>query len=72
MNELEQKTITSMDVAEMENPKCIYVLKAQDGSVKVGVSKDISKRKNVVQGQSGRKIVDCFLLICVATRIKSS
>lgn len=59
MNQMEQK-LTSLEVAEMENPKCIYVLKAQDGSVKVCVSRDISKRKNVVQGQSGRKIVDCF------------
>ena len=57
---LEQKYIESREVAEMDKPKVVYLLLAKDKSVKVGVTRDLEKRKNQLQNTSGKEIIDCF------------
>ena len=61
MNALEQKHIDSREVAEMEKAKVVYLLKAVDGSVKVGVTEEFEKRLKVVQNQSGKVIDECYV-----------
>lgn len=40
--------------------KSIYVLRAEDETVKIGVSKNVEQRIKTLQGASGKKIVECF------------
>ena len=61
MNELEQKYIDSREVAEMEKAKVVYLLKAIDGSVKIGVTGEFEKRLKVIQNQSGKVIDACYV-----------
>lgn len=60
MSNLEQK-LDSREVAEIEKAKVVYLLKAADNSVKIGVTEEFEKRLKVIQNQSGKKIVKCYV-----------
>lgn len=55
-----EKTITSLEVAEMDNPKVVYLFLASDGTLKVGITKDLKARKSAISNQSGKEIIQIF------------
>lgn len=59
------------------NPKVIYVLLAEDNTVKVGITSNFAKRLSSIQSGSGKRITECYFTdfcsnaIEIETKIKS-
>lgn len=51
---------TAMNDKNIKNPKVVYVLLAEDKSVKVGITCNFEKRMLAIQSSSGKRIINYF------------
>lgn len=56
--EKQEKPMT--DSLKVDGMKCVYVLESSSGLVKIGVSQEFSRRKKIIESQSGHKITDDY------------
>lgn len=54
------ETVNNIGKTYVINGKSIYVIRTDDGSVKVGISKNVDARMKAIQCNSGKKIVDSY------------